>query len=67
MHRKPSSNTHTAYTIVPKDGQYRVFDKQGKYRRSFATQALAAAWIAAQAGHKQPKRPADQERAAATV
>ena len=67
MHHKPSSNTHAAYTIVQKDDQYRVFDKQGKYRRSFDTRALAESWIAAQDGRKQPRRPADQERAEAAT
>lgn len=50
--RTGSANS-AAYHIVYKDGQYRVFDKGGKFRIGFATLPAAQAYIDMRAtGHR---------------
>jgi len=54
MQNKPFGDRHAAFRIVQRHGRYFVFDRQGKHRCNFATQAQAEGWIAAR---RQPRRP----------
>lgn len=50
---RTGSATTAAYHIVYKDGQYRVFDKSGKFRVGFATLPAAQTYIDLRtAGHR---------------
>ena len=51
-----------AYTIKPAEGRYKVFDRDNKFRQSFATDLDARAFIAAQecAAHAKAKRTVAQ-------
>ena len=58
--RTGSANA-AAYHIVYKDGQYRVFDKGGKFRIGFATLPAAQTYIDMRAaGHRTATTPEAQ-------
>ena len=56
MQKKPPGGRHATYRIVPRNERYLVYDKLGKHRCNFATQALAEAWIEAQYQRRHPRR-----------
>ena len=56
MQKNPPGGRHAAYRIVPCNERFLVFDKQGKHRCNFATQALAEAWIEAKQQRRHPRR-----------
>lgn len=69
LHKHNSTRTGSArtanadaYHITYKDGLYRVYDKNGKFRVSFATQAAADAYITGRtAQHTQAARLANAD------
>lgn len=56
MQKNPHSNRHAAYRIVPCNDRYLVFDRQGKHRCNFQTQAEAEAWIEARRQRQYPRQ-----------
>ena len=55
------SASSAAYHIVFKDGQYRVFDKAGKFRVGFATLPAAQTYIDMRSGANRPAQPAPSQ------
>ncbi len=61
MNPKPSS-PHGKFHVVEKEQQYRVFDKNGHFRRSFVSKTLADQWIAQETASTHNNRLSSQGR-----
>lgn len=51
-----------AYHIAYRDGQYKVYDKTGKFRLGFATLPAAQAYIDTRSAHRNPQLATSQSQ-----